>query len=212
VRILFTSLALAMLLRPAAAQDAAVRDAAGEALLFDMRAPETLLFGTGADSASGYYDVPITRQANQGVLIKLGYTERGGELTFDLHHRVGLSDEFGLPAEIMTVVEVITGASNRLGTYTLLSTVGEDARSDEVIDRASDAEVDRYVTPLGRKSVTIRTDPGPQSISIVGRDLTITRGGLTTRVDTPGTRIAMVSNVRFEEVRQGETLTFDEQD
>ena len=212
MRILFTSLALAMLLRPAAAQDAAVRDAAGEALLFDMRAPETLLFGTGADSASGYYDVPITRQANQGVLIKLGYTERGGELTFDLHHRVGLSDEFGLPAEIMTVVEVITGASNRLGTYTLLSTVGEDARSDEVIDRASDAEVDRYVTPLGRKSVTIRTDPGPQSISIVGRDLTITRGGLTTRVDTPGTRIAMVSNVRFEEVRQGETLTFDEQD
>ena len=153
----------------------------------------------------------ITQQANQGVLLKLGYTQRGGELSFDMHHRAGLSDEFGLPAEIMTVIEIITGASNRLGSYTLLSQVGQDARSDEAIDRASTAEVDRYVVPLGRKHITIKTDPGPQSISVVGRELTISRDGFVTYIDTPGTRIAMISNIQFEETRQGETLTLDDE-
>jgi hypothetical protein len=185
--------------------------AEAEVLLLDMRARDVLTFGRGEASGNTYFDVPITQQANQGVLIKLGYTQRGGDLSFDMHHRAGLSDEFGLPAEIMTVIEVITGASNRLGSYTMLSQVGQDAESDEAILRASDAEVDRYVTPLGRKHVTIRTDPGPQSISIVGRELTISRDGFVTHVNTPGTRIAMISNVQFEETRLGETLTLEEE-
>ena len=54
------------------------------------------------------------------------------------------------------------------------------------------------------------TEPGPQSISVVGRDLTITRQGTTMRIDTPGTRIAMISNIRFEEAQLGETLEFDD--
>ena len=198
---------------PARGQDAGAQTTAGEEelLLLDMRAREVLTFGTGVESGSVYFDVPITQQANQGVLVKLGYTQRGGELSFDMHHRAGLSDEFGLPAEIMTVIEVITGASNRLGSYTLLSQVGQEAVSDEEILRASDAEVDRFVAPLGRKHITIKTDPGPQSISIVGRELTISRDGFVTHIDTPGTRIAMISNVVFEETRPGETLTLDEE-
>lgn len=178
--------------------------------LMDIRASDSLMFGVGEESGSQYFDVPITRLAGDGVLIKLGYTQRGGELTFDLHHRAGLSPDFGLPAEIMTVVDVITGSSGRIGTFTLLSTVSEDERSDESLIRVSDAEVDRYVTPLGRRTITLKTEPGPQSISIVGRELTITRDGFVTRVDTPGTRIAMVSNIRFKETRPGETLTFDD--
>jgi len=209
MRTLMIAFALAALILPAGAQSPTPADE--PLMLLDVRAREGLLFGQGVESGALYFDVPITEQASQGVLIKLGYTERGGELTFDLHHRAGLSEEFGLPAEILTVVEVITGASNRLGTFTLLSTVGRDAASDEEIDRASDAEVDRYVTPLGRKTVTIKTEPGPQAISIVGRELTITRDGFITYIDTPGTRIAMVSNIQFREVRQGETLTFDEE-
>jgi hypothetical protein len=188
------------------------QDAAEELplLLLDVRAREALEFGTGTESGQTYFDVPIAYDASQGVLIKLGYTQRGGELSFDLHHRASLSAEFELPAEIMTVVEVITGASNRMGTFTLLNTLGPDVAPVEPVDRASEAEVDRYVSPLGRKRVTIATEPGPQSISIVGRELTIRREGFVTRIDTPGTRIAMISNIRFEEVRPGETLTFDD--
>lgn len=183
----------------------------GEAPLLEVRAREALRFGAGVSSGSDYYDVPIVRQADQGVLIKLGYTQRGGELSFDLHHRAALSEEFGLPAELMTVVDVLSGSSTPMGTFTLLSNVGESASPDEEIDRASDAEVDRYVSPLGRRTIRIKTEPGPQSVAIVGRELTITREGFITHIDTPGTRIAMISNIRFVETRQGETLTFDDE-
>jgi hypothetical protein len=186
-------------------------DGAEPPLLMDIRANEALMFGIGQETGSPYFDVPITELADDGVLIKLGYTQRGGELSFDIHHRAALSEEFGLPAEIMTVVEVITGSSNRMGTFTLLSTVDDGARSEEPLTRMSDAEVDRYVAPVGRRTVTLKTEPGPQSISIVGRELTISRAGFVTRVDTPGTRIAMVSNIHFEETRLGETLSFDEE-
>ncbi len=179
---------------------------------YAMRAEANLLFGKGESTGTEYYDVTITNQPSNGVLIKLPYTLKGGKLTFDLHHRVGLSSDFGLPAEIMTVVEVVTGGTNRLGTYTMLDMIGEDAQFDERIERASDAEIDRYVTPMSRKTITINTQPGPQSISIVGRDLNIVRQGSTTRVNTPGTRIAMVSNIKFEETREINPLTLGSPD
>jgi hypothetical protein len=157
-----------------------------------------------------YYDVPITRVPTAGVLIKLPYTTKGGQLTFELHHRVGLSADFALPAEIMTVVDVITGGANQLGTFTLVDVVEDSSESRESVDRASDAAIDSYVSPLSTKTIVINTEPGPQSISIVGRDLTITRGGTTMRIDTPGTRIAMISNIQFEEAELGEALEFDD--
>ena len=169
---------------------------------YAIRADANLFFGRGESTGTEYYDVAITSQPSDGVLIKLPYTQKGGKLTFDLHHRVGLSADYGLPAEIMTVVEVVTGGTNQLGTYTMPDMIGEDAEFDEQIERASDAEIDRYVTPMSRKTITINTQPGPQSISIVGRNLNIVRRGTTTQVNTPGTRIAMVSNIVFEEVRE----------
>jgi hypothetical protein len=54
--------------------------------------------------------------------------------------------------------------------------------------------------------VTFNIRPGPQSISIVGQMMIISRGSTTTRVDTPGTRIATVSNFKFQEVPQGTLL------
>jgi hypothetical protein len=179
---------------------------------FEVRARPNLFFGTGVSSNERYYDVPITDQPSEGVLIKLPYTQKGGKLTFDVHHRVAMSEDFGLPAEIMTVIEVLTGGTNHLGTYTLLDDVGPDARPAEEINRASDAEIDRLVTPLVTKTIEINTDPGPQSISIVGRDLNISRSGRTTLIDTPGTRIAMVSNITFETIREGTPLSFGDPD
>jgi hypothetical protein len=181
-----------------------------EELDFEIRARQALFFGTGADSNSLYFDVPITDQPGEGVLIKLPYTQRGGKLTFDVHHRVAMSDDFGLPAELMTVIEVVTGGTNHLGTYTLLDDIGPDVRPAEEIRRASDSEIDRYVSPLMSKTIEINTLPGPQSVSIVGRNLNISRSGRTTLVETPGTRIAMVSNIKFESIRVGTPLTFDD--
>jgi hypothetical protein len=175
-------------------------------LQYDIRARENLLMGKGATSGSAYYDVVITHQPSAGVLIKLPYTKKGGKFGFDLHHRIAMTDDFGLPAEVTTVVEVLTGGTTSIGVYTIADTINEGDRFQEGIVKASRAEIDKFVTPMSSKSFTIDIRPGPQSISIVGQELIITRGKTTTRIDTPGTRIAAVSHFKFQEAQQGTAL------
>ena len=173
---------------------------------FDIRAKQSLLMGKGAASGQSYYDVVITRQPTSGVLIKLPYTKKGGKFSFDLHHRIAMTDDFGLPAEVTTVVEVVTGGTTSMGVYTIADKVNSGDKFDEQIVKASSAEIDKYVSPLSKKTITLDIRPGPQSISIVGQMLIISRGATTTRIDTPGTRIATVSNFKFLEVPQGNPL------
>jgi hypothetical protein len=178
-------------------------------LQFDIRARQNLLMGKGATSGAAYYDVVITHQPNAGVLIKLPYTKKGGKLSFDLHHRIAVTEDFGFPAEVTTVVEILTGGTTSIGVYTIADTINSGDRFNEPIIKASAAEIDKFVTPMSRKTVTIDIRPGPQSISIVGQMLIITRGKTTTRIDTPGTRIAAVSNFKFQEASQGTSLKSD---
>jgi hypothetical protein len=173
---------------------------------FDVRAKQNLLMGKGATTNRSYYDVVITKDPVSGVLIKLPYTKKGGKFTFDLHHRIAMTEDFGLPAEVTTVVEILSGGTTSVGAYTIADKVNPGDKFDESINKTSSAEIDKYVTPLSRKTITLDIRPGPQSISIVGQMLIITRGTATTRVDTPGTRIATVSNFKFQEAPQGTTL------
>jgi len=173
---------------------------------FDVRARQNLLMGKGATTNRSYYDVVITKDPVSGVLIKLPYTKKGGKFTFDLHHRIAMTEDFGLPAEVTTVVEILSGGTTSVGAYTIADQVSPGDKFDEPINKTSSAEIDKYVTPLSRKTITLDIRPGPQSISIVGQMLIISRGTTTTRVDTPGTRIATVSNFKFQETPQGTTL------
>jgi len=175
----------------------------GKDIPFEVRARQTLLMGKGVTSGSTYYDVVITRQPTQGILIKLPYTKKGGKFSFDLHHRIAITEDFGLPAEVTTVIEVLSGGTTSLGVYTIADKINSGDKFDEPIVKASAAEIDKFVTPMFRKMVTMDIRPGPQSISIVGQMLIITRGTTTTRIDTPGTRIAAVSNFDFEESSAG---------
>src|SRR5947207_10210671 len=178
----------------------------GKDIPFDIRARQNLLMGKGSNSGSPYYDVIITRQPTQGVLIKLPYTKKGGKFSFDLHHRIAMTEDFGLPAEVTTVVEILSGGTTSSGVFTIADKINPGDKFDEPIIKASAAEIDKYVTPLSRKTITLDIRPGPQSISIVGQMLVISRGTTTTRIDTPGTRIATVSNFKFQEAQQGTIL------
>jgi hypothetical protein len=162
--------------------------------------------GKGATTGLPYYDVVITGQPAQGILIKLPYTKKGGKFSFDLHHRIGMTPDFGFPADVTTVVEVLSGGTTSLGVFTIAGKINAGDKFDEPIVKASSAEIDKFVTPIARKGVTLDIRPGPQSISIVGRMLIITRDTTTTRIDTPGTRIAVVSNFKFEETPVGAPL------
>jgi hypothetical protein len=173
---------------------------------FDIRARQSLLMGKGATTGTLYYDVVITNQPTQGVFIKLPYTKKGGKFSFDLHHRIGMTQDFGFPAEVTTVVEVLSGATTSLGVFTIAGKINAGDKFDEPIVKASAAEIDKFVTPMSRQKVTLDIHPGPQSISIVGKMLIITRDTTTTRIDTPGTRIAVASNFNFEESSLGAPL------
>src|SRR5258705_7000296 len=109
---------------------------------FDIRAKQSLLMGKGATSGRSYYDVVITRDPTSGVLIKLPYTKKGGKFSFDLHHRVAMTEDFGLPAEVTTVVEILSGGTTSIGVYTISNNVDPGARFEESINKASSAEID----------------------------------------------------------------------
>ena len=178
-------------------------------LLYEVRAAESRLFGKGQTSGLQYYDVIITRQPNSGVPIKLDFTRRSTTFSFDLHHRLSLGPDFVYPAEVITNVEVISGGTTSIGSFTAIDTIKEGYVFEEKIDKVSKAEVDRYVTPFGKKTITMKLGSGSQSISIVGKSVIVTRGSRTTPIDTPGQRIAIVSNFKFLEDRPGTLLTID---
>jgi hypothetical protein len=177
-----------------------------KAIDFEIRAKQNLLMGKGETTGRPYYDVVITKQPTAGILIKLPYTRKGGKFSFDLHHRIAMTEDFGMPADVTTVVEILSGGTTSMGVFTIADKINSGDKFDEPISKASSAEIDKYVTPLTTKTITLDIRPGPQSISIVGQMLIISRGTTTTRVDTPGTRIAAVSNFKFQEYQAGTSL------
>jgi len=180
----------------------------GNVLPFEIRADKNLILGKGEKSNETYYDAIITKEPSKGILVKLPYTQKGGRFSFDLHHRISLTPNFG-DAEITTIVEVITGGGTSVGVYTLIDRVTSASQFDETIAKVSTADVDRYVTPLSRKTITIETKSGPQTVSIVGKTSIVTRGSTSTRVDTPGIRIATISKLKFTEATTGTRLSVD---
>src|SRR5436309_448534 len=158
----------------------------GKDIPFDIRARQNLLMGKGGTSGSLYYDVVITRQPTQGILIKLPYTKKGGKFSFDLHHRIAMTEDFGLPAEVTTVVEVLIEGTTSLGVKTIAENYTAANKFGSTILKDTTAEIDRFITPMFRKTTTIHIRPGPKTISIVSQMLIITRGTTTTSIDTPG--------------------------
>src|SRR5437870_5884353 len=124
----------------------------GKDIPFDIRARQNLLMGKGGTSGSLYYDVVITRLPTQGILIKLPYTKKGGKFSFDLHHRIGMTPDFGFPAEVTTVVEVLSGSTTSLGVFTIAGKITAGDKFNEPIIKASSAEIDKFVTPISRKT------------------------------------------------------------
>jgi hypothetical protein len=184
------------------------QSSAGNPLPFEIRAKDSLIQGKGQTSGETYYDVVVTKQPADGVLVKLPYTQKGGKFSFDLHHRISLTPDF-MDAEVTTIVEIITGGGTSAGVFNIVDKVPAGGKFDEAILKVSTAEVDRYVTPYSHKTITLNTIPGPQSLSIVGKSTIMKRGGTTRTIDTPGVRIAVISRMKFAEATTGTRLPVD---
>ena len=85
----------------------------------------------------------------------------------------------------LRTVEVLSGGTTSIGTFTIVDTIKSGDVFEEVIDKVSNADVDRYVTPFGKKTITMKLGASSQSLSIVGQSVIMTRGAKTTRIDTP---------------------------
>jgi hypothetical protein len=96
-----------------------------------------------------------------------------------------------------------------VGVYTLIDKITASSQFDETVAKVSTAEVDRYITPLSRKTITIETMKGPQTLSIVGKTSIVTRGATSNRVDTPGIRVASISRMKFTEATTGTRLSVE---
>ena len=205
---LATILSLLMVFTPLGLQNPGALLLKGQ-LKWENRAAEKLLLGKGQTSGAPYYDLVISRQPTDGVLIKLDYTRLPTKFSFDLHHRLSLDPGFVYPADIITNIEVLSGGTTSVGTYTISGTIKAGDVFEESVEKVSKADVDRYVTPFGRRRISMNMIPGSQSISIVGQSVIVTRGTKTTRIETPGQRIAVVSNFTYEENRPGTPLDQD---
>src|ERR1700680_4240038 len=97
---------------------------------FEVRARQNLLMGKGETTGRYYYDVIIPRTPTAGVLIKLPYTKKGGKFSFDLHHRIAMTNDFGVPAEVTTVVEVLSGGTTSLGVFTIAGDINQGDKFD----------------------------------------------------------------------------------
>ena len=76
--------------------------------------------------------------------------------------------------------------------------------------KVNTAEVDRYVTPLSRKTISIDTDARTSDSQHRGKDFDCDCADATsTRIDTPGVRIATVSKLKFAEATTGTRLSVD---
>lgn len=178
-------------------------------LNFEIRAAQNLLFGKSEKTGADYYDVVVTRQPTSGILVKLDFNRKDTKFSFDLHHRLSLDPGFALPAEVTTIVEVLSGGTTSMGVFTISSTINPGDQFDDSVAKVSKADVDKYVTPMGRKTITLNTIPGSQSLSIVGQAVIVSRGARNERRESPGARIAAVSNFKFEDATPGTLLKVD---
>ena len=194
-------LSLLMLFTPLARQEVLLK--------YEIRAQEALKFGKGQNSGLQYYDVVVTRQPNSGVLIKLDFSRRNTTFSFDLHHRLPLDPDFVYPADVTTNIDVMSGGTITIGSFTVVDTIKAGYTFTEPIDKVSKSDVDRYITPIGKKTITLKLAPGNQSISIVGQSVVVTRGAKNVRNDTPGQRIAIISNFKYQEDQPGTILAID---
>src|SRR3954471_9192582 len=115
----------------------------GKNIDFEVRARQNLMMGKGATTGRPYYDVVITGQPTAGVLIKLPYTKKGGKFSFDLHHRIAMTDEFGTPAEVTTSIVVLSGGTTSIGHYTMVDLIKPGDKFEEAIQKTSSAEIDK---------------------------------------------------------------------
>ncbi|MDR1988929.1 MAG: hypothetical protein LBQ09_01720 [Acidobacteriaceae bacterium] len=159
--------------------------------------------GVGASTKRTFCDVLIGREPSNGILVTLPPHRGPVTLTFDLHNRHTFSQE-----QLNDKRTAFSRYTASIGTLTLDNTllrraaVQSEFRSpDDFFDRITGGAGPsglKAVAPLGTESVTVTIPESETSVSILGENLLTERADGAIKSTSPGSPIAIVSNLMVE--------------
>jgi len=156
--------------------------------------------GQGVTTTRLFCDVIISDKAADSVLVTLPPHRGTARLMFDLHNRLAVPPESGLPAPTYSRNTSIVSVIGPKGEIGRAAAVSEFRTAADLYDRVAGTAPNsvKAVAPGPATAVEITIPAGVTSTGIVGARLDVlTRLGKQS-YETPGRPIAIVSNVRVE--------------
>jgi hypothetical protein len=156
--------------------------------------------GKGTTTARQFCDVIVGTKAADSIAISIPPHRGPAKLMFDLHNRVAVPPESGLPAQTFsrnTAIVTVMGPKNELGRG---AAVSEFRTAADLYDRIAGtvAGAVKGVAPGPPTPIQVTVPAGVTAVGIVGTRLDVlTKLGKQT-YETPGRPIAIVSNVHVE--------------
>ncbi len=156
--------------------------------------------GKGVTTQRQFCDVIIADKSTDSILVTVPPHRGAAKLMFDLHNRVAVPPESGLPTQAFarnTSIVSVLGPKGELGRG---AAVSEFRTVADLYDRlpGGAAGGTKSVAPGPPTSVEVSVPAGVTLVGIVGERLDVlTKLGKQT-YETPGRPIAIISNIRVE--------------
>jgi hypothetical protein len=156
--------------------------------------------GKGMSTSRQFCDVIIGTRATDSISITIPPHRGAAKLMFDLHNRVAVPPESGLPAQTFsrnTAIVTVLAPKGELGRG---AAVSEFRTAADLYDRIAGtaAGTVKAVAPGPPTAIQITVPAGVTAVGVVGTRLEVlTKLGKQT-YETPGRPIAIVSNVHVE--------------
>ena len=166
----------------------------------EVRCPSVL--GIGVDTDLAFCDVVIHREADRGVLVVLPARRGEATLSFNLHNRHTYSEEETREGRAYTqylaTIAVATMDGAILGRGVVLTEFRAEADLvDRVTGGAGPVGV-KAIAPTGRERVSVTVPDELEQVSVVGLQLEVQRADGRDTFDTPGSPVAVLSDVQIE--------------
>jgi hypothetical protein len=160
------------------------------------------LIGMGVKTVRSFCDVPVGREAAQGIIVVLPRHAGPGTLTFDLHARHVYSEDEMKRGKAYARYRAGIAVATMTGEVLARGGVETEFRTAaDLFDRIGGGAGPgtlKAVAPAGRESIVVTVPANVDQVSLVGETLdALTPAGRETAV-MAGRPIAIVSNVLFE--------------
>ena len=166
----------------------------------DVKCPS--LIGMGVTTVRSFCDVPVGREAAQGIVIDLPRHTGPGTLTFDLHARHVYSEDEMKRGKVYARYRAGIAVATMSGEVLARGGVEAEFRgAADLFDRIGGGAGPgslKAVAPAGREPIVVTVPANVDQVSLVGETLeALTPAGRETAAMV-GRPIAIVSNVLFE--------------